>query len=82
MRLKAQKIGITRIEASAAGGSIEFGQDTKVDPMFIIALIQQQPSVFKMDGANKLKFIRATEDAQARFVLVTSLINDLSKKLQ
>lgn len=82
LRLKAQKIGITRIEASASGGSIEFGQDTKVDPMFIIALIQQQPSVFKMDGANKLKFIRATEDAQARFVLVTSLINDLSKKLQ
>ncbi|WP_206484390.1 transcription-repair coupling factor [Thalassotalea sp. G2M2-11] len=81
LRLKAQKIGIARIEASTAGGSIEFSDDTKVDPMFIISLIQQQPSVFKMEGANKLKFTRVSEDTKARFTLVTSIINDLSKKL-
>jgi len=81
LRLKAQKIGIARIEASATGGSIEFSDDTKVDPMFIISLIQQQPSVFKMEGANKLKFKRATEDAKSRFTLITQILNDLSKKL-
>ncbi|GLX77288.1 transcription-repair-coupling factor [Thalassotalea insulae] len=81
LKLKAQKIGIARIEAGPNGGSIEFSDDTKVDPVFIISLIQQQPSVFKMDGANKLKFNRATEDAKSRFTMVTSIINDLSKKL-
>ena len=81
LKLKAQKIGISRIEAGPAGGSIEFSNDTNVDPMFIIGLIQSQPSVFKMDGANKLKFIRPTEDAKSRFILVTSILNDLSKKL-
>ncbi len=81
LKLKAQKIGIARIEAGPNGGSLEFSDDTKVDPMFIIGLIQQQPSVFKMDGANKLKFNRTTEDAASRFTLVTSIINDLSKKL-
>lgn len=81
LKLKAQKIGISRIEAGPAGGSIEFSEDTKVDPMFIISLIQSQPSVFKMEGANKLKFIRATDDAKSRFTLITSILGDLNKKL-
>ena len=79
LRLKAQKIGISRIEASAVGGSIEFSDSTKVNPMSIIGLIQKQPSVYKMDGANKLKFKRSSEDSKARFILITSLLDDLSK---
>jgi transcription-repair coupling factor (superfamily II helicase) len=78
LRLKAQNIGISRIEASANGGSIEFSNSTKVDPMLIIGLIQKQPSVYKMAGANKLKFVRANEDAQARFTLIANILNELS----
>ena len=81
LRLKAQKIGIARIEAGPAGGSIEFSDDTKVDPMFIISLIQQQPNTFKMVGANKLSFKRTSDDAKSRLSLVNSIISDLSKKL-
>jgi len=80
LRLKAEKIGIARIEAGPAGGSIEFTDNTQVDPMFIIGLIQQQPSVYKMDGANKLKFKRETQDSQSRFTLITAILNDLSKR--
>jgi len=79
LRLKAQTIGISRIEASAAGGSIEFSDSTTVDPMLIIGLIQKQPSVYKMAGANKLKFVKANDDAQARFTLVTNVLNELTK---
>ena len=50
--------------------------------MFIINLIQQQPSVFKMMGANKLSFKRASEDAKSRFNLITAILADLSKKLK
>ncbi|OKY25318.1 transcription-repair coupling factor [Thalassotalea sp. PP2-459] len=81
LKIKAQNIGIARIDAGPAGGSIEFSENTRVDPMFIISLIQQQPSVFKMDGANKLKFIRETEDTASRFTLISSILADLSKKL-
>jgi len=80
LRLKAQQIGIARIEASAAGGSIEFSNNTQVDPMLIIGLIQKQPSVYKMEGANKLRFKRVSEDSKARFILITSLLNELSKQ--
>ncbi len=79
LRLKAQAIGISRIEASSTGGSIEFSESTTVDPMLIIGLIQKQPAVYSMAGASKLRFSKANEDSQARFTLITNILNDLVK---
>jgi len=78
LRLKAQKIGISRIEASNTGGSLEFSDDTKVDPMQIIKLIQQKKSIYKMEGANKLRFTQKTEDSKSRFILIASVLNELT----
>jgi transcription-repair coupling factor (superfamily II helicase) len=80
--LKAEKIGITRIDAGPAGGSIEFSVDTKVDHMFIFGLIQQQPKIYKMDGNNKLKFALVSEDAKSRFILITTMLNELANHLR
>ena len=79
LRLKAQAIGISRIEASNTGGSIEFSESTTVDPSLIIGLIQKQPAIYSMAGASKLRFTRANEDTQARFTLITNILNDLVK---
>ncbi|OUR76775.1 transcription-repair coupling factor [Colwellia psychrerythraea] len=79
LRLKAQTIGISRIEASATGGSIEFSNDTSVDPMLIISLIQKNPAVYSMAGASKLKFVKANDDTQKRFTLISNILNDLAK---
>jgi transcription-repair coupling factor (superfamily II helicase) len=81
LRLKAQTIGIARIEAGPLGGSIEFSGNTQIDPRIIITMIQQQPSVFNMKGANKLTFKRTSEDTKARFMLITTILNDLNKTL-
>ncbi|WP_440875440.1 transcription-repair coupling factor [Thalassotalea sp. PLHSN55] len=80
LRFKAQNIGIRRIEAGPAGGSIEFSDKTNVDPVFIIGLIQTQPNIYKLEGANKLKFKLASEDAKSRFLLITNILNELGKK--
>ncbi|HCH70178.1 MAG TPA: transcription-repair coupling factor [Colwellia sp.] len=78
LRLKAQAIGINRIEASSTGGSIEFSDHTKVDPMQLMRLVQKQPTVYKMVPPNKFKFIRANEGEQDRFTLVTTLLTELA----
>ncbi|MBA6292964.1 transcription-repair coupling factor [Colwellia sp. MB3u-70] len=82
LKLKAQKMGITRIDAGPAGGTFEFSSETKVDPMFIIGLIQQQPKIYKMEGANKLKFKQVTEDAKSRFILIATMLNELANHLR
>ncbi|WOH38792.1 transcription-repair coupling factor [Thalassotalea fonticola] len=81
LRLNAEDIGISRIDAGINGGSIEFNSSTKIDPMLIIGLIQQQPSIYKMEGANKLKFAIKTEDNQARFTLISKMLDSLNKSV-
>jgi len=47
--------------------------------MLIIGLIQKSPSVYSMAGASKLKFVKANEDTQQRFTLISNILNDLAK---
>ena len=77
LKLKAQQLGIARIEAGPQGGTIEFSDTTQVEPMKIIQLMQRQPTRYKMDGANKLKFTESTDDHPKRFMLIESLLNEL-----
>ena len=79
LKLKAQAIGIARIDASDKGGFIEFSDSTIVDPMQLIGLMQKQPTVYKMDGANKLRFNKAIDNADKRFSFVAALLSELTK---
>ena len=80
LKLKAQTLGIRKIEAGPESGAVEFSDSTTVDPTQIIGLMQKQPNVYKMEGANKLKFIKRSDDAKSRFTLVTGLLNELAKR--
>ena len=56
LKLMAEHIGVTKIDAGATSGMIEFASDTKVDPLAIVMLVQQQPNRYRLEGATKLKF--------------------------
>ncbi|MCK8045995.1 transcription-repair coupling factor [Shewanella sp. 1CM18E] len=73
----ATQLGLRKIEMHAKGGSIEFGENNKVDPTFIIGLLQTQPQVYRMDGPNKLKFTMPSETAKDRLALLKLLIEQL-----
>lgn len=81
LKMKASNLGITKIEANPKGGYFEFSQDTKVNPSFIIGLIQSAPKVYKMDGANKLRFAISEANARERLKMVTAMIADFEKKV-
>lgn len=82
MKLAARSIGINKIEASATGGFVEFAQDTRIDPGFIIKLIQSQPKIYRLDGPQKLKFAIKTEAHQERVTLIASMLDEFKQRLQ
>jgi len=75
-RQRAQQLGISKIEAGPKGGAIEFSESTKVDPVFLISLIQQQPNIYKLEGGNKLRFAIDNKDTEDRLKLINSMLND------
>jgi transcription-repair coupling factor (superfamily II helicase) len=79
-KLAAAALGIKKIEAGPKGGYIEFSERTTVDPRFIISLIQQQSRIYKMEGANRLRFALGSEDGKSRIKLIGQLLNDFKHK--
>ncbi len=82
LKQQAEVLGIKRIEATARGGVIEFSQTTKVDPGYLIRLIQTQHKYYKLDGPDKLRLTFDADDSHQRVKLIESLLSDFSKHLQ
>jgi transcription-repair coupling factor (superfamily II helicase) len=73
-KLLANQIGIKKIEASASGGLVEFKQDAKIDPGYLIKMIQQHPTLYRFDGPTRLKVTQEAKFAQARIDWVDNLL--------
>ena len=56
LRLKANALGIRRMEVGPRGGHLQFREQTAVDPARLIRLIQEQSRIFRLDGQSKLRF--------------------------
>jgi transcription-repair coupling factor (superfamily II helicase) len=79
LRFLAEDLGVSKIEASAKGGKLEFAKDTQVDPLAIVKLVQNQPQNYKLQGANNLQFSIATNDADTRLKSVHELLTALKE---
>ena len=77
IKLQAAELGIRKIDAHAQGGRLEFDKDTKVQPITIVQLVQKQSAQYKLDGADKLKFMSDLSDTKKRL----QFVDDLLKKL-
>ncbi len=78
LKLKAQPLGIRKIEAGEGGARVIFNDRPAVDPGTIIALIQREPKVYKLDGQNKLRMIKSLPDAAERINAVEQLLQTLA----
>jgi len=77
LRLRAQAMGISKIEASAATGKLHFGQQTKVDPRSIVALVQKQPKLYKLSGPTQLQFTHNAAEADKRIEFIHNLLGQI-----
>ncbi|MDQ8996580.1 transcription-repair coupling factor [Acinetobacter soli] len=82
IRLQAEQLGITKIDLNTQGGYIEFAQDTPVQAISIIQLMQKQPIYYRMEGGQRLKVMVQLEayDKRIQFAqdLLSKLINELN----
>lgn len=80
IKLDAAKLGIEKIDASAAGGYLQFGKRTDVDPLVVVQLVQGDGQTFKLRGADRLQYRLAMPDDKVRFVFVERLLARLVDK--
>lgn len=78
LKLKAESLGICKIDANPKGGRLEFIAKPNVDPRKIIQLIQSKPSIYRLEGPEKLRFTLDLSDKSSRLQIVTQLVESLS----
>ncbi len=79
LKLKAQAIGIEKIDVGHNAGKLEFEKSPNINPMQIVALVQSQPNIFKMEGSNMLRFKVPSETVEERLQLVEDILKTLSE---
>jgi transcription-repair coupling factor (superfamily II helicase) len=78
LKLRAQSIGIKKVEASVSGGRLEFADDTQVEPIALVQLVQTQPTTYQLAGATALKFTEILEETEHRFDFIDKLLDTLT----
>jgi transcription-repair coupling factor (superfamily II helicase) len=82
IRLKAETLGIAKIDIAKGGGAIEFLPDTPVQAMIIIQMMQKQPTWYRMDGGQKLKVTVNLDEHDKRLDFVQQLLDGLVASLR
>lgn len=80
LKLKAEYLGITKLEAGAKSGRLEFSAETRVEPLTIVQLVQSQPGCYRLEGANQLKFTLDMDTNEQRLQAITELLDRLTPK--
>jgi transcription-repair coupling factor (superfamily II helicase) len=79
LRLSADTLGIRSIEAGPGGGSIEFRESTRVDPLTLVKLVQSDPQSYKLGGSNRLRFQRDLSKLEERQTYVENLLQTFAR---
>jgi transcription-repair coupling factor (superfamily II helicase) len=78
IKLKAQQLGLQKIDGNDQQVRVEFDSDTKVNPEKLVSLIQSQPARYRLEGIDRLKYMDVMPTAQARLAGVNLLLEQLS----
>ena len=77
VKLKAETLGIKKIDANISSGKIEFQKQTLTDPLSIVELIQKEPNLYKLSGANQLHFSHDHENPDKKLEFISNLLGKL-----
>ncbi|SDZ79297.1 transcription-repair coupling factor [Microbulbifer marinus] len=79
IKLKADAMGIRKLEASAAKGRIEFAENTRVDPLTLVKMVQTEPGRYQLAGANQLNFSLDEDGPDQRLQQVAGVLERLAQ---
>lgn len=78
LKLKANTLGIRKLDLGENGGRIVFESKPNIDPIAVIQLIQKQPNLYAMEGPDKLRIKHPLPLPEDRFNAARALLTTLA----
>ncbi|MBX2808214.1 MAG: transcription-repair coupling factor [Cellvibrionaceae bacterium] len=79
LKVRAQALGITKIDANSKQCRIEIGAKTEINPVNIVKMVQRQPQLYQLRGGNQLLCHIDSHSAADRLKHVEQLIEKLTQ---
>ena len=70
----AAGLGIEKIDAADNGGYLSFGQQSHIDPVALVQLVQNDDQTYKLQGSHRLQFRRNLSRLEDRFAAIEELL--------
>jgi transcription-repair coupling factor (superfamily II helicase) len=81
LKLLAAQLGVEKLQAGAAGGSLRFGDRASVDPAALVGLVATEPASYSLDGPFRLRFrFRPEVPAEHRIDRLERLLEKLGAR--
>jgi transcription-repair coupling factor (superfamily II helicase) len=75
LKLRAEKAGISKIDAGDTKGKITFAKETAVDPFVIVQLVQKNATRFGLSSGNELSFQLKTSNPNDKLQEINDILN-------
>ena len=80
IKKRATRLGIEKIDAADGGGYVIFGAVSRIDPVALIQLVQNDSQRFRLQGSHRLQIRDKLADLEKRFATIENLLDRLAVK--
>ena len=80
IKKSAARLGIEKIDAADNGGYLVFGPNSRIDPVALVQLVQNDSRRFRLQGSHRLQIKDDLADLDKRFVTIENLLDCLTVK--
>ena len=78
LRLRAEALGIVKIDAGKEWARLEFGASTPVDPLVLVKKVQSAPDQYRLEGANSFRFRLKDDSTSGKLDGVSEILGQLA----
>ena len=78
LKKRAAALGIGKIDAADTGGYVVFGDDSRIDPVALVKLVQNDSRSYRLQGSHRLSFRLDLTEVEARFRAIENLMDVLA----
>jgi transcription-repair coupling factor (superfamily II helicase) len=80
LKLLAEQLGITKIQAENRGGTLRFSARATIDPLLLVTMVEDRPDEFSLEGPYKLRFRWDLDNDAKRIDAAELLLTELGAK--
>jgi transcription-repair coupling factor (superfamily II helicase) len=76
----ANALGIEKIDAADGGGYLVFAAESRIDPVALVQLVQNDSQTYRLQGSHRLRFTQDLSTLEQRFRAIEKLLDQLEVK--